>query len=150
MPKPTANTSGRKTIRTTKTNAVPAMIETVTKRVTQIAESAPPAGLYPRGTYPVVLDGKVYRLALSFADLAQAEAELAREGHRNLGLMFASFQLDLVTTRNVFAASLRRHHPDIPFPRALEMVTLANAGTIALVINHAIEELSAPAPEAVA
>jgi predicted neutral ceramidase superfamily lipid hydrolase len=77
-------------------------------------------------TTDVVIGDKVYRMCLNVRSLAQAERELNRMGYKVILLRgLASLQLlELDTILVLFAASIRKFHPDISFDDAIDMVTL--------------------------
>ena len=85
---------------------------------------------------PVVLGGKTYNLCLDLGALAEAETEingeLLRAGRKeSVNLLFALPALNLASVRLIFAAAIRKFHPEISFDEACALVTLVTVYDIA-------------------
>lgn len=101
---------------------------------------------------PVEVGGKTYNLCFDLGALAEAEqainAELYRAGRKDyVNLLSALPQQNLACTRIVFAAAVRKFHPELGFEAALELVGINDLLTIALAIKDAWEA-STPLPAA--
>jgi hypothetical protein len=122
-----------------KTKAVGMALKLASKKTTTEAATDPK----PAGTdlpfYPVHVDGKTYKLCFDMRELAKAERELEREGHR-VNMLFAlnvgSLDLDAVET--LFAATVRTYHPELKYNDAVALVTLSSVYHIATVILEAL------------
>lgn len=87
---------------------------------------------------PIVIDGKTYNLCFDYGALSEAEVainvELAKIGNERVNLLIALAELNLGSTRTLFAAALRTFHVEIGFAAAQAMVRHDNlflvAGTI--------------------
>ncbi|HLH36002.1 MAG TPA: hypothetical protein VKX41_15120 [Alloacidobacterium sp.] len=82
------------------------------------------------------LDGKVYKLCFDFAALAEAESHFIRAGH-HINLLAALPKLNLSSIQMIFPCALHRHHPEIGFVEAQEMVNISNVFGIASAIAEA-------------
>ena len=85
---------------------------------------------------PVNIDGKEYTLCFDLGALAEAEAAILAEGHQ-VNLLAALPVLNLSNVRLIFAAAIRKFHPDVTFSQAVAMVTLRNVYALAQVIADA-------------
>lgn len=96
-------------------------------------------------TRDVTIGGKVYTLCLDLRSLARAERELRANGYDvSLYLALPGQTLDNILT--VFAAALRRFHPEIDYDAACNLLTLPDV----YVVGEAIMRLwqsSMPKPE---
>jgi hypothetical protein len=89
--------------------------------------------------YPVELDGKTYKLCFDMRELAKAEQELRREGHRvNMLLALNVGSLDLDAVETLFAATVRTYHPELKYDDAVALVTLRSVYQIATLILEAL------------
>lgn len=86
---------------------------------------------------PVTIKGVTYNLCLDLGALAEAEAALIAEGHTEVNLLYALPNQNLGNTRIVFAAALRKFHPEIPFEHAMGLLTFDSLYTVALAIQKA-------------
>ena len=91
----------------------------------------------------VPIGGKNYRLALDFEALAQAEAQLAAEGHPEVNLLVMLPRMNFSNLRILFAVGARKLQPELDYEDALRMVTFANMD---LVGDYVVKlwELSTP------
>lgn len=96
---------------------------------------------------PIEIDGKTYDLCFDLGALAEAEQAINREGHQ-VNLLAALPVLNLTNVRLIFAAALRKFHPEVGYDEAVSMVTLANVYAIASVIAEAWKA-ALPEPEPV-
>jgi hypothetical protein len=89
--------------------------------------------------YPVELDGKTYKLCFDLGELAKAEQDLWREGHR-VNMLFAlnPGSIDLNAVEALFAATVRTYHPELKYNDAVELITLSSVYRIATVILEAL------------
>lgn len=71
----------------------------------------------------ITIKGKPYRMCLDLGALAEAEHEIVRQGH-DVNLLVNLPPVNLETMRIVFAASLRKFHPEIAYADALQLLTL--------------------------
>jgi hypothetical protein len=94
---------------------------------------------------PIIIGGTEYSLCFDFGALSTAETELNREGHE-VNLLAMLPVLNLSNTRVIFAAALRKFHPDITFDQAVGMVNFGNVYTIANAIAEAWQS-ALPEPE---
>lgn len=81
-------------------------------------------------TVSVTIKDVEYRLTFDFESLAQAEYELNAEGH-NVNLLACMPIPTLSTIRPLFAAAVRKYHPDLDYDAAIRLVTPINAQVIA-------------------
>src|SRR5579875_2429828 len=96
-------------------------------------------------TTPITIEGTTYHLCFDLGALAEAEQALNREGHQ-VNLLAALPHLTLANVRIIFAAAIRKYHPEIGYHQAISMVTLANVYAIATAIAAAWTE-AVPEPE---
>jgi hypothetical protein len=102
---------------------------------------------YPK--VPISIGGKKYFLCFDLEALAQAEAALVAEGHREVNLLVAFPNQNLSNTRMIFAAALRVHQPKIPFEKAKRLLGMADTYSVAVMIQKAWQEsLAEPEPDA--
>lgn len=87
-------------------------------------------------TTDVVIDGKVYRMCFDMQALGQAEEDLIAEGH-DVQLLLALPKFNIKNTLIIFAASIRRFHPEISYEDAVRLVTLPYVYTVAAAIQEA-------------
>lgn len=96
---------------------------------------------------PVTIDGKTYNLCFDLGALAEAETaingERARKGEQPLNLLMVLPAMNLANIRIVFAAALRKFHPEIDFEKAQKMLTLSNLYDVATRIREAWDKSSA-------
>ncbi len=85
--------------------------------------------------YELTLGDHTYSLCFDFGSLAEAESKFLRQGH-NVNLLAALPELNLSSTRLLFAASLHKFHPEVKYEDAVAMVTLANVFSIAEAIAN--------------
>jgi hypothetical protein len=100
---------------------------------------------------PVTVAGKVYNLCFDLGALAEGEtainAELAREKPpRHLNLLIALPAQDLASTRVMFAAAVRKFHPELGFDEAQRLLTIDSIHDVALAVRAAWEAAT-PEPE---
>jgi len=99
-------------------------------------------------TTDVVIGEKVYRMCLTTRALAAAERELRKLGYPVV-LIHALNPLTLLELDSIvviFAASIRKFHPEIGFEEAMDLVTLPYLQTVAVAIHSAWEK-ALPKPE---
>jgi hypothetical protein len=126
-----------------KTKAVGAALELAGKKTTTEASAALELDGEKTPTlpfYPLELDGKTYKLCFVLRELAKAEQELRREGHRaNMLLALNVGSLDLDAVETLFAATVRTFHPELrKYDDAVALVTLSSVYQIATVILEAL------------
>jgi len=97
-------------------------------------------------TSEVVIGEKVYRLCLTTRALAQAERELVAAGHDVMLLRAFPLRLTLDSILLLFAASIRKFHPEVGFEEAIDLVTPPYIHAVALALVEAWNK-SIPAPE---
>jgi hypothetical protein len=85
---------------------------------------------------PVTIAGKTYNLCLDLGALAEAEAALIAQVH-NVNLLYALPNQNLSNTQVVFAAALRKFHPEITFEEAKRLLTIDALYTVALKLQEA-------------
>jgi hypothetical protein len=95
---------------------------------------------------PVTVGGKTYNLCLDLGALAEAEAALIAEGHHEVNLLYALPNQNLSNTRIIFAAALRKFHPEISFDDAKKLLTFDGLYTVAVKIQEAWQA-AIPEPE---
>jgi len=86
---------------------------------------------------PVTINGTTYDLCLDLGALAEAEAALIAEGHSEVNLLMALPAQTLSSTRIIFAAALRKFHPEIGFEQAKSLLTFAALYDVALKLQSA-------------
>jgi hypothetical protein len=96
-------------------------------------------------TVGITLNDVTYSLAFDFESLAQAEQELNAEGH-GINLLACLPVPNLSTIRPLFAAAVRKFHPDLDYHAATKLVTPFNASAIATTLLTAWNK-SLPEPE---
>lgn len=99
---------------------------------------------------PIVIGGKTYDLCFDLGALAEAEtainAELARAGSpERVNLLAALPVPNLVNTRLLFAAAVRKFHPEIPFRAAMEIPALEDLYNVSALVAESWSA-SMPAP----
>jgi hypothetical protein len=87
-------------------------------------------------TSKVKIGGREITMCWDLGSLARAEHELRSSGH-DVNLLKALPALTLENTMVLFAASVRRFHPEITFEKAMKMLTLANVYTVGVAIADA-------------
>jgi hypothetical protein len=92
---------------------------------------------------PITLDGVTYDLCFDLGALAEAEQALSRAGHA-CNLLYALPNLNLANVRVIFAAAIRKFHPEVSFEQAMGMITLQN---VYLIANAVSEAWTAALPE---
>jgi hypothetical protein len=106
---------------------------------------------------PVTLDGKTYNLCLDFGALSEAETainrELARAGSdQRVNLLAATVEENLANTGILFAAALRKYHPEISYKDALALINKENVFIVVFGIreawNAAVSEKNSNPPKA--
>lgn len=96
---------------------------------------------------PVEIGGVTYQLCFDLGALAEAEAELLRQGHE-VNLLRALPVLNLSSVREIFPCALKKFHPELAFEHAQALVTLRSVYTIAGAILAAWEAANAePSPD---
>lgn len=99
-------------------------------------------------TTDIVINGKAYRMCFDLGALAQAEDALIAEGH-DVNLLHALPRLNLSSVRVIFAASIRKFHPEITYEDALALLTMPYVYKAGVAIHEAWEKsLAEPDPEA--
>jgi hypothetical protein len=96
---------------------------------------------------PITIGGTTYDLCFDLGALAEAEQALNREGH-NVNLLAALPVMNLANVRVIFAAAIRKFHPEITFEQAMAMITLQNVYLIANAVSEAWQA-ALPEPEPV-
>lgn len=96
---------------------------------------------------PIEINGKTYDLCFDLGALAEAEQALNREGH-HVNLLAALPVLNLTNVRVIFAAAIRKFHPEISYDEAVGMITFLNLYAIANIIAEAWKA-ALPEPEPV-
>jgi hypothetical protein len=86
---------------------------------------------------PITIKGITYQMCLDLGALAEAEAALIAEGHHEVNLLYALPNQNLSNTRTVFAASLRKFHPEISFDDAKKLLSFDALYAVALKIQEA-------------
>ena len=99
-------------------------------------------------TTDVVIGEKVYRMCLNVRALAQAERELNKLGYQVVLILALNRRrlLELDSILVLFAASIRKFHPEIDFGDAMDLVTLPYVETVAFALHEAWEKCL-PKPE---
>ena len=99
-------------------------------------------------TTDVVIGGKVYRMCLTTRALAEAERELKKLGYPVVLIRALNpvTLLELDSILMLFAASIRKFHPEIDFGDAMDLVTLPYVQTVAVALHDAWEKCL-PKPE---
>jgi hypothetical protein len=99
-------------------------------------------------TTDVVIGEKVYRMCLNVRALAVAERELKRLGYNVVLIVALSRErlLELDSILVLFAASIRKFHPEVGFEEAIDLVTLPYLYTVAVAVHNAWEK-ALPKPE---
>lgn len=87
-------------------------------------------------TTEIVIGGKTYKMCFDFDSLVRAERELNASGNQ-ISLLSALPGRDLESIRIMFAASIRRFHPEVTYAEAVGLVNLPSAFHIALAIGEA-------------
>lgn len=88
---------------------------------------------------PIEIDGKKLDLCFDLGALAEAEDHFLREG-KDVNILTALPRLNLSNVRVLFAASLRKFHPEYTFDAAVKLVTLANLYLITNLIQQAWQD----------
>jgi hypothetical protein len=97
-------------------------------------------------TSVVKIGGKEYRMCFNLGALAQAESELIAQGH-DVNLLSALPSLNLNSTLVLFAASIRKFHPEISFEEAKALLTLPQLLEVGSVIADVWNKSLAPASD---
>lgn len=108
---------------------------------------------------PVTIGGKTYNLCFDLGALAEAEAAMNEHVKKAGGSEFANllsnlYPLNLANTRILFAAGVRKFHPEIGFDEAMALLNPANILVAATAVAMAyaaaskldVEEENPPAP----
>jgi hypothetical protein len=80
-------------------------------------------------TTEIVIGGKTYKMCFDFRSLAKAERELNAAGHK-ISLLTALPGHNLESIYVMFAASIRRFHPEIAYEDAIDLVDLPTAFSV--------------------
>jgi hypothetical protein len=94
----------------------------------------------------VLIEGKTYRMCLDFRSLRLAERELNKAGHK-INILYEFPRLTLDSTCIVFAASIRRFHPEVSYEAAEDLLVEnpVNAYRVSDVIGEAfMKAMAAP------
>lgn len=91
---------------------------------------------------PVTINGKIYNLCFDLGALAEAEtainAELLRRTPpQQVNLLWALPGGNLGNTRVMFAAAVRKFHPELGFEEAMGLLTLTNVHDVSLALQAA-------------
>ena len=93
----------------------------------------------------VEINGKVYRLAYTFAALALAQAKLKTvNGTINVFRAVMFTDVDPIDLCVLFYAGLQANHPDLTYDEACELITLQNYGDVFKACYKAYTESMAP------
>lgn len=94
----------------------------------------------------IAIEGTTYKMCFNLGALAKAETELLAQGH-DVNILTALPSLNLSSTIILFAASLRKFHPEIPFEDAKELLTLPYVMVAANAIADAWKKALPPVEE---
>jgi hypothetical protein len=86
--------------------------------------------------------GKTYDLCFDLGALSEAETQLCRQGHE-VNLLNALPVQNLANTRIVFAAAVRKFHPELEFEEAQALLGLGDLYSVALLIQEAWNKATA-------
>jgi hypothetical protein len=94
----------------------------------------------------ITIAGNTYKMCLNFRALAQAESELVAQGH-DVNILSALLSLNLNSTMILFAASLRKFHPEIAYEDAKNLIDWSSALRVAALIADVWNKSHTPAEE---
>jgi hypothetical protein len=91
---------------------------------------------------PITIDGKTYNLCFDLGALAEAEmainAELAKAGVMDrVSLLLELPSQTLGSMRKIFAAAVRKFHPELGFDEAMRLIKMPDLYTVALAVQEA-------------
>jgi hypothetical protein len=94
----------------------------------------------------ITIDGTTYKMSLDLESLATVEEELIAKG-QDVNLFASLPKMNLSNVRLVFAASLRKFQPEIPFDEAIRILTLPHLYEAGAAIGKAWNDTLSPPEE---